>query len=204
MISEKNVQRLILYRKILLGLEKEGLSQIHSHTIGNFADSSPAQVRRDLMAIGYNGTPVHGYKVKELVRSISEFIDSKVNRKACIVGIGNLGRAIIDYCYNRNPNLSIIAGFDKDKQKVGRVINGCKTYVVDKLEEIIKEEGIDVAILAIPAVDAQIIAERLVSSGVKGILNYSPLELRLPESVYVENRDMLLALEKVAYFSKTH
>jgi len=202
MISEKNVQRLILYRKILIGLQQEGLQGIHSHTLGKYADSSPAQVRRDLMAIGYSGTPVHGYKVHELVSSISEFLNNPLPQKTCIIGLGNLGRAILDYCHQRNDNIPIMYAFEKDKAKVGKVIHGCKCISVADLEDVIEKEGIELAIITIPAMDAQFIAERLVNSGIRGILNYSPVELRLPDSIYVENRDMLLALEKVAYFSR--
>ena len=199
-VPEKTVQRLILYRKILQGLEKDNIHTIFSHELGRYVDSTPAQVRRDLMYIGYKGTPAHGYLIHDLIGGISEFIDSSVKRKVCIVGLGNLGRAVLDYCFKRNPKLGITVAFEKNQTKIGRVINDCVCYNILNLEEVIKHEKIDLAIIAIPAIEAQPVAERLVRAGIKGILNYSPVELRLPDNIYVENRDMLLALEKVSFF----
>jgi redox-sensing transcriptional repressor len=199
-VPEKTVQRLVLYRKILQGLLKENQQTIFSHLLGKYVDSTPAQVRRDLMYIGYKGTPAHGYAIADLIRSISQFIDTKDRRKVCIVGLGNLGRAIIDYCYKRNPKLSISIAFEKSPSKIGKTVSECLCYDINELENVIKAEKIELAILAIPELEAQPVSERLVRAGIKGILNYSPVELRLPNNIYVENRDMLLALEKVAFF----
>lgn len=201
-ISERVIQRLILYRKILQNLSADGVSKIYSHTLGDFVDSTPAQVRRDIMNIGYKGTPAHGYDITLLISSISDFIDSPLTRNVCIIGLGNLGKAILDYCQERNSKLNIIDAFDKDPSKINIDINGCHSYHINELESKIKEDKIELAILSVPKSEAQAIAERLIRAGIKGILNYSPIELRLPEYVYVENRDMLLALEKVAYFAK--
>jgi redox-sensing transcriptional repressor len=201
-VSERVIQRLVLYRKILQNLLADGVTKIYSHSLGDFVDSTPAQVRRDIMNIGYKGTPAHGYEISLLISGISDFVDPPQIRNVCIIGLGNLGKAILDYCDKRNSKIKIIDAFDKDLSKINIEINGCMSYHINELETKIKEDGIELAILSVPITEAQAIAERLIRSGIKGILNYSPIELRLPESIYVENRDMMLALEKVAYFAQ--
>ncbi len=201
-VSERVIQRLVLYRKILQNLLTDGVTKIYSHALGDFVDSTPAQVRRDIMNIGYKGTPVHGYDISLLISSISDFVDPTQTRNVCIIGLGNLGKAILDYCHARNSKINIIDAFDKDPSKTNIEINGCKSYHINELETKIEDDRIELAILSVPISEAQAIAERLIRAGIKGILNYSPIELRLPEYIYVENRDMMLALEKVAYFAK--
>lgn len=201
-ISDLTVHRLVLYRKLLKRLMNEGQKSVYSYKLATMAGRTPAQVRRDLMEVGYFGTPVHGYSVEELKKSIDDFIDHPQGQEVAIIGLGNLGRAILDYCRGLNPKLNITVAFDKDPKKVDRIINGCKCYHIDKLVEVIREKNIKVAILSIPADDAQSVADGLVEAGIKAILNYSPGRLYIPENIYVENRDMMLALEKAAFFAK--
>jgi len=204
-ISTNTIERLILYRKIINELINDGIYNIYSHRLSNLAENTPAQVRRDLMVIGYTGSPAHGYILKELEESISDFLDSNDGQNACIVGLGNLGRAILDYCKNRNSKINILATFDIDPNKIDRDFNGCHCYNIDDLESKVEDYRIEVAILTIPsAEEAQIVAERLVQSGIRGILNYTSARLKLSPSVYVEYRDMMMALEKVSYFAKTN
>jgi redox-sensing transcriptional repressor len=197
---QNTVARLILYRKILKSMDLDANSQTFSHVLASLAGSTAAQVRRDLMQIGYKGTPVHGYNVFELKKCLDEFLDRPLGQKAIIVGLGNLGRAILDYCHGRNPALTIVYAFDKDPQKIGRVINGTHCYDIAQLNEIIKLNSIELAILAIPDDQSQEIANRLIQAGIKGFLNYSAIRLSVPANIYVENRDMMQALEKVAFY----
>jgi redox-sensing transcriptional repressor len=200
-VSEKVVSRLIIYRKYLKELLADGQKSIFSHKISAYTGASAAQVRRDLMNVGYNGTPVKGYNIKDLMTSISEFLEKENTIEVAIVGFGNLGKSIVDYCNGRNSRLSISAAFDTDPNKINRVIHGCHCYANTEMETIIKENKVEVAILAVPREDAQKVADKLVACGIKGILNYSPTRLQVPANIYVENRDMLMALEKVAYFA---
>lgn len=203
-VSEKNIERLLLYRRILNGLAAENVENIYSHQLAVPADATPEQVRRDIMSIGYSGSSSKGYNVQQLISSISEFVDSADVQKVAIVGVGNLGRSVMDYIQGRRSKLKIAATFDNDPEKTNRVLHGCRCYPVDEMENVIRAEGIDVAILAVPAVAAQEVADRLLESGIKGILNYAPVKLSLPRHIYVENRDMLLAVEKVAYFARNN
>ncbi len=201
-ISEKTIGRLSLYRRLLNVLLDEGVHNIYSHQLANMAGGTAAQVRRDIMAIGYTGTPARGYDVRQLIESIGNFMDARTRQGAALIGIGNLGRAILAYFAGRRPKLSIVAAFDNNPQKVNRVIHGCHCYSLDRLEEIIKEKKIQLGIITVPATEAQEVADKLVDCGVKGILNFAPVRLRLPSTIYVEDNDITTSMEKVAYFAR--
>jgi len=201
--SEKTIERLILYRRIIMNIDANKKPNLFSHELSAMTGFTSAQIRRDLMAIGYSGSPVKGYDTKELYKSLSEFIDAKNLQQVAIIGLGQLGRAIVNYFRNRREKLEITVAFDKDPKKVDRLVNGVRCYPITDLEKILRENDIRIAILAIPEAQAQKMGQRLADAGVKGILNYAPIQLKLPESVYVENRDMIMAVEKVAYFSRT-
>jgi redox-sensing transcriptional repressor len=203
-VSQLTIHRLTLYRKILKELKEQGIENVFSYKLATLAGRSPAQVRRDLMEVGYFGTPVHGYKIDELKKSLDEYLDTVDGQEAALVGLGNLGRAILDYCNGLNPKLKISAAFDRNDNKVGKVFSGCPCYHISQLEEVIKEKHIEIVILAIQLEGAQSIAERCAQSGVRAFLNYTPARLALPDEIYVENRDMMLALEKAAFFARNN
>lgn len=202
MVPERTVGRLSLYRRLLerqRGFE-EGF--VYSHELAAMACVTPAQVRRDLMAIGYSGSPNRGYRVADLIRAVGSVLDGDELQKAALVGVGNLGRAILAYFGGRRPSLKITAAFDTDPRKTGRVIGGCRCHGMDSLERVVADEGVNVGIVCVPADAAQEAADRMVEAGVGGILNFAPVPLRVPSAVYLENRDMTTSLEKVAYFAR--
>lgn len=202
MTSEKTIGRLTLYRRICNDILREGQEHIHSHRLAVRAGATAAQVRRDLMVTGYDGSPKRGYDVRQLLESLRNFLDQPGGQSAALLGVGNLGRALLSHFTGRGPGLSIAVAFDSDPQKSGRVIHGCRCHPMNELEETLLARGIRVAILAIPAEGAQDVADRLVHAGIRGILNFSTLALRLPADVYVEHVDLTMSLEKVAYFSR--
>jgi redox-sensing transcriptional repressor len=201
-VSEKNIGRLSLYRRLCNVLEAEGVKNVFSHHLANMAGCTAVQVRRDLMVIGYSGTPSHGYDVTRLLESLREFLDAPGGQGVALVGVGNLGKAILAYFAGRRPNLQIVAAFDNDPYKANRVIDGCRCHPTDALPEVVRRQGIRVAIVTVPAPAAQGVAEALVRAGVRGILNFAPMRLRVPPNVYVEDMDMTMALEKVAFFAR--
>lgn len=200
-ISEKSIERLILYRRVLSHLLEQGRTKIFSHQLSKFTDITSAQIRRDLMVIGYSGSPVHGYDTQELLKSICDYIDIPSGHAVAIFGLGHLGRSIMGYFSTRQPRLKIKAAFDNDPNKVNRVLHGIRCYHTDDLHEVIQHEKILVGILTVPQRIAQQVADKIISAGIKGILNYAPTRLELPHDIYVDNRDMILAVEKVAYYS---
>ncbi|MFB3893814.1 MAG: redox-sensing transcriptional repressor Rex [Phycisphaerae bacterium] len=200
--SDRTIGRLSLYRRLLHNLQAEGVANTFSHQLAHLAGVTPAQVRRDLMAIGYSGTTKRGYEVPELATSIGQFLDVAHGQGVALVGVGNLGRAILSYFAGRRPNLAIEAAFDTDPYKFNRVIHGCHCYSMDELPRIIKEQDIRVAIITVPAGAAQHVADALVAAGVRGIVNFAPTRLRVPPPTYVEDIDMTVSLEKVAFFAR--
>lgn len=166
------------------------------------AGVTAAQVRRDMMAVGYSGSPTRGYDVRALADSIGDFLDAPEGQGVALVGIGNLGRAIMAYFTGRRPRLSIIAAFDNDPTKIDRVIHGCRCYAFSELPEVVRSNKISIAILSVPSGEAQNVADVLVRAGVTGILNFAPMPVRVPPGVYVEDIDMTMSLEKVAFFAR--
>jgi len=202
MISDKTVGRLSLYRRTLQRMLAEGREYVYSHEIAHACGVTAAQVRRDLMPTGFTGTPKRGYSVAALLQSIGNLLDDPAKQRVALVGIGNLGRAILAYFTGRRANLAIVAAFDQDPNKVNQTIHGCRSYPMEELGGTIEEKQIEVAIIAVPASAAQAIADRLVSHGVRGLLNFAPVSLRVPSDVYVEDLDMAISLERVAYFAR--
>jgi redox-sensing transcriptional repressor len=199
--SVKSIGRLSLYRRLLNTLAADNITNVFSHELAAMAKVTAAQVRRDLMATGYSGSPIHGYEVKELIKSIGNFLDSPKPEGVILIGVGNLGRAILAYFAGRRPKLSIVAAFDSDSSKVNRVIQGCRCHPLREMADFIRENSIKVAIITVPAGEAQNVANELVHAGIKGILNFAPVRLHVPEGIYVEDNDITMSLEKVAYFS---
>lgn len=202
MISDRTIGRLSLYRRLLRDLLADGEKNIFSHQLAAMAGGTAAQVRRDIMAIGYSGSPVHGYDIERLLTSIGQFLDASQTQNVALVGVGNLGRALLAYFVGRHPTLSVVAAFDNDPAKANRVIHGCRCYPLDDLKSLVKEQDIRLGIIAVPAPEAQGVANALCQAGVRGLLNFAPLRLWVPEHVYVENLDVTMSLEKVAYFAR--
>ena len=200
--SDRTIGRLSLYRRLLNSLVAEGAQSVYSHQLAAMAGGTAAQVRRDMMSIGYNGSPKSGYDVRELIDAIGTFLDAQKAQGVALVGIGNLGRAIMSYFAGRRPKLSIVAAFDNDPYKTNRVIHGCRCYPTAEAPAVIRQNDIRVGVVTVPAGEAQSSAEMLVRAGVRGILNFAPVRLRVSPGVFVEDIDMTMSLEKVAYFAR--
>ncbi len=201
-LPDKTVERLSQYRRTLLITNATGKHHVFSHELAAMLHITSVQVRRDIMLIGYSGTLRQGYDVKELIDIIGKIIDSKDGQKVAVIGIGNLGRAIIGYFSGKRTKLTVVAGFDINPEKVDKVYAGVQCYPFDRLTEIIKEENITIAVLTVPASDAASVAELLVMAGIKGILNFTPKPINVPSNVHLEEYDIITSLEKLAYFVK--
>ncbi|MEI6900751.1 MAG: redox-sensing transcriptional repressor Rex [Bacteroidota bacterium] len=201
-LPHKTVERLSQYRRALLQILSKEKTHVFSHEIALMLHITPVQVRRDLMLIGYSGNLRRGYDIKELIELIGKIIDTDKGQKVIVIGLGNLGKAFISYFKGKRTKLSIVAAFDTNSEKIDRIYDGVPCYHSDRLSEIIKQENISIGIITVPAEQAPAIAEVLVMSGIKGILNYSPKPLNVSPHVYLEEYDMITSLEKVAFFAK--
>jgi len=201
-VSEQTIGRLSLYRRLLDAMREQGVQNVYSHQLAERTRVSAAQVRRDLMALGYSGSSRHGYDVRDLLEAVGEFMDAPSGQRMALVGVGNLGRALLAYFIGRRPKLSIAAAFDRDPAKIGRVIHGCRCYPGEKLQEVVRREGITIAIITVPAGEAPAVAKACVAAGVRGLLNFAPVQLNLGPSTCVSNVDLTMSLETVAFFSR--
>jgi redox-sensing transcriptional repressor len=201
-LPEKTIERLSQYRRALLISLARNKHHIFSHEIAALLHITPVQVRRDIMLIGYSGTLRQGYEIREMIELIGKIIDSEEGQKVGIVGLGNLGRAMIPYFNGKRTKLNIVAAFDINPEKVNRIYAGVPCYHIDMLNKIIKNEKISIGIMTVPGNESAKVAEAMVLSGIKGILNYTPTPVNVPSHVYLEEYDMITSLEKIAYFVK--
>lgn len=200
-IPPRTMERLSLYRRILSEMEQRGLHYIYSHQIAELVSNTSAQVRRDLMEVNCKGIPRRGYRIPELLEKINLKLKDSEEIRIALVGIGNLGRALLSYFNLSNKRLKIVAAFDSDTSKTGRVISGCKAYHVSEMKKVIQENDIAIGIITVGADSAQEVADQLVEAGICGILNFAPVPLKVPKTVHNERIDITTTLEKVAYFS---
>lgn len=201
-ISQRMVGRLTTYRRVLESLLAQNRGRVYSHELGSLAGATPAQVRRDVMTIGFTGSPARGYDADGLVRRISELLDPVTETRVALVGVGFLGRAILDHFSGRSSSYPVVAAFDVAPDKVGRCIHGVRCHHLDELAAVAAEVGVDLAIIAVPAAAAAEVAARIGEAGIHGVLNFAPTRLHVPPHVHVEDVDLAAALERVAFFTR--
>lgn len=201
-VPNKTIERIIQYRRSLEVLQKEGRSHVFSHELAERHRGSSAQVRRDLMLIGHNGSTSRGYDIVKLIHTITETLNDQEGLRAVLVGVGNLGKAILSYFNAGRAKVKIASAIDQDSQKQGRVISGCPVGSPEQLRQILSRQSINTAILTVPASEAHAAAEHLVHCGVRGIVNFAPVKLRLPPHIYVEQIDITTILEKTAFMAR--
>ena len=200
-ISEKVVGRLSRYRALLQERLPGDRTHLFSHESAAAMRLSDSQVRRDLMAIGTRGVPSHGYEIQGLLLDLDQTLEQTQVHGVAVVGVGSLGRALIATLEASRNNLRIKAAFDQEPAKCNRVYSGVKCHAMGAVDQVVAAEGITLAVLCVPAGEAQALAERLVHAGVKGILNFSSAALRLPRTIALEEIDIANHLAKLAYFT---
>ena len=201
-LPERTVGRLSAYRRILLDCLSKGQTHIFSHELANLNHITAVQVRRDMMLMGFSSLQRKGYDIKELVKAIGQLIDTTEGLNVAVIGVGNLGKAITGYFRVKRSKLNIVATFDVDEDKVGKVVSGVKCYHTDQLPEMISKLRISIGILTMPPEYAKGTAELLAAHGVRGLLNFTTVALNMPGHVFLEEYDMITSIEKVAYFVK--
>ena len=201
-LPEKTVKRLSEYRRTMLRCLDEGKTHIFSHELAQLHNITAVQVRRDIMFIGYSSQSRIGYDIKDLSKAIGKNIDPREVMNLAVVGYGNLGKALSTYLLNKRPMLKLVAAFDIDPKKIGSSLSGIQCYSIDRLREIIASRDITIAILSVPSPAAQEMAKALVASGIKGILNFTTININVPADIALEESDIITSIEKVAYFVK--
>ncbi|MEW6334832.1 MAG: redox-sensing transcriptional repressor Rex [Thermodesulfobacteriota bacterium] len=198
----RTIGRLTLYWRTLRDLASEGQTYVYSHHLASQSRVTAAQVRRDLMVLGYSGTPAKGYNVKKLRMHIEAFLFPATEQKAVIAGVGNIGRALLKFFVGRRPMLKIVASLEVNPDKFDRMILGCPCHSIENAKSVIHDEGITVGIIAVPDREAQYVADVFVGAGIRGILNFARTSLNVPSGVYVEDIDLAMSLDRVAFFAR--
>jgi redox-sensing transcriptional repressor len=201
-IPDKTVERLILYRSLLKHTAEKGTRSLFSHQIADLVGGTAAQVRRDLMAVGYTGNPREGYKIEDLVACIDKMLNAPEGFTMALVGVGNLGRAILNHFAGLSGQTKVLAAFDIDSNKVGRVICGCRCHHISEIKQVLTGYTVNLGVITVPVTEAQTVADRLVEAGVRGLVNFTPVPVKVPSSVYMEHMELATVFEKVAFFSR--
>lgn len=199
-IPKTTVNRLSLYLKCFIELSESKINFISSDELARLVGLNSAQVRKDLSYFGKFGRRGLGYNVEILRQKISEILGTHKLWKVAIIGIGNLGRALLTYSGFKERGFKIIAGFDNAPDKIGWEIDGINIYSVDELEKIIKKEKIEIIILTTPKTAVQEIISRLKNTNIKGILNFAGKYLVAEKDIKIRNVDISLELEQLTFF----
>ncbi len=198
-ISESTVRRLSLYLRFLQEAADRGLDTISSDDLAERGGTTSAQVRKDLSFFGSFGKRGLGYSVPELVGRIREILGLNNAWRVALVGAGKIGSALFSYRDFQRRGFHIQAVFDSDPAKVGAAWGDLRVRHDQDMDRAIREDGIDIVIVAVPAEAAQGVVDRVVSAGVRASLNFAPTRLRVPEHVALRYVDMTVELEGLAY-----
>lgn len=202
--SRPGAARLSLYLRCLEGWYRDGVQKVSSRQIAEALGISDAQVRRDLTVLGSLGQPGVGYAIPNLISAIRQAMGIDRNWVAVLIGAGNLGRALLHYRGFGQKGFEIAALFDADPTKIGQEIDGLRVHSLDELPEVVTTRRAELGILTVPGEAAQSVAERLAEAGIRGILNFAPVVLRLPNSVRLVNVDFTIQLEQLAFLIQSN
>jgi len=203
-IPRKTVYRLSLYLRCLDELSNNHVETVSSNTLAKAAGVKPPQLRKDLGHVGHFGTRGLGYGVEALSQAISEVLGSARLHPVVIIGVGNLGSALMSYGGFKKEGFEIIGAFDLYPELVEERSSKSKIPIqhVDNLHQFILDNDVKMAILCVPSEAGQRVANVLVAAGIQAILNFSPVVLQVPDEVTINHMDLALELESLSYFVK--
>ena len=201
-IPEVVINRLPVYARALANLAANGESVVSSQALGETLDVTPAQIRKDLSYFGRFGKQGRGYNVPGLLAKLREILGLDRQWKVCVVGVGRLGQAIVEYGGFEPQGFQIVAAFDSDESLAGRRIGHVEVHSVTRLDEYLTEHPVDIGVVAVPAHAAQEMVDRLVGAGVRAILNYAPLTPHVPPEVSIRHIDPVLAMQSMTFYIK--
>lgn len=200
-VSELTTNRLSVYLRCLNQLDDAGVRTISSQALADQFHMNAAQIRKDLAYFGEFGVRGVGYYVRDLRRHLRQILGLDRKLRVAIIGAGNLGLALADYPGFRQEGFEIAALFDNQTEKVGqRSRNNVPIYDIADLKKLARREAVRIAVLAVPAHAAQRVAELVVASGIKAILNFSPGALQVPDDVKVKSVDLTVSLESLSFY----
>lgn len=201
-IPEVVILRLPLYVRVLTQLQENGTGVVSSRELGQRLGVTPAQIRKDLSYFGRFGKQGRGYSVPYLLSELRQVLGLDRQWNTAVIGVGRLGRAIINYPGFAPEGFRVMAAFDADPSQVGRNFDDITVLAISELDHVIQERQISIAIVAVPATQAQGVIDHLMRCGIKAILNYAPIAPQVKPDVRVRNIDPVLALQTMTYHLK--
>jgi len=202
-IPEVVILRLPLYFRTLALLEEEKTDIVSSQELGARLQITPAQIRKDLSYFGKFGTQGKGYNVSQLLDELRQILGLDRKWLVALVGVGRLGRALLDYGGLAPQGFHVFAVFDSDPRQIGKKVGELVIQDIDKLAATVKNQGVNIGIVAVPPSEAQAVINRLVDCGIKAILNYAQIAPVVPSDVRVYNIDPVFALQTLTYHLKS-
>jgi redox-sensing transcriptional repressor len=202
-VSNAIIRRLPRYRRYLGYLQTKGIKKISSNELSEMIGYTASQIRQDLNTFGEFGQQGYGYEVDKLYKEINKILGLDREYKTVVVGVGNLGQAITNYTYYYKIGFNIIGLFDVNPRIIGNVINDVEVLDSAGLEEYVKKEGIDIGIICVNRENAQQVADSLVAGGVKGIWNFAPIDLVVPEDIALESVHLSDSLHALSFMIKS-
>ncbi len=202
MTNRSCIIRLSRYRNALLKLKSLGFVRVFSENLADATSVSAAQVRKDFSIFGVRGNRRGGYQIDQLIRQLNEILGKDKVHSFILVGAGNLGRALLRYEGFAKNGIEVVAGFDIDPAKI---VSDGETPVLplEELEGYIKENNIEFGIITVPDYAAQQVSQLMIRAGIKGILNFAPMRLKVPEGCVISNMNLETELENIIYFVNT-
>lgn len=198
-ISQAVISRLPRYFRYLGELKDEGVERISSQELSRLMEVTASQIRQDLNNFGGFGQQGYGYNVESLYEEISKILGLDTSHDLIIVGGGNLGQALANYMNFEKRGFHIRGVFDSNPALFGKKLRDITIQPVDSMEQFLKENDVDIAILTIPKEEAEKVAEQLISYGIGAILNFAHVDLQVPKGVLVENVHLSDSLMKLSY-----
>ena len=199
-IPEATIKRLSTYVNYLSRLGTDSNPVISSEMLGESCQVSPAQIRKDLSYFGEFGVRGVGYDTKKLEAEIKDILGINHSWPTTVVGVGKLGQALLNFDFFRNHGFRIVVAFDSDTRKIGTKFAG-ETDILPTaaIEKTVNEKKISIGIITTPADWAQDVADKLIAGGIKGILNFAPIKVKVPETIILRNVSITSELDNLAY-----
>jgi redox-sensing transcriptional repressor len=199
-IPRKAIYRLSIYLRCLQRLKSNAIRTVSSEALAKAAGVKSTQLRKDLTYFGQFGTRGLGYDVEQLAQMIVDLLGTNSLQPVILVGVGNLGTALLSYRGFEQEGFEILAAFDLDASRArGRQISQ-RVYPMDKLPDFVRDHGVKMAILTVPVIAAQEVANTLIEAGITGILNFAPIVIPVPEDIMINNVNLAIELENLSYF----
>ncbi|MCK4887181.1 MAG: redox-sensing transcriptional repressor Rex [Planctomycetes bacterium] len=200
MANKSCIIRLSRYRNALMRLKALNFVKVFSENLADAARVTAAQVRKDFSLFGISGNRRGGYLVEELLEQINRVLGKDKLQKFIVVGVGNIGRALLNYPGFKKNEIELVAGFDIDASKHNREAE-VPIFLLEELNDFVKDNGIKFGIISVPDFAAQQILELMIQTGIRGILNFAPICLKEPEDCVIRNLNFETELENIIYFT---